>query len=1269
MLPEAPVRFPSFVADQLLTADHLNGMFHYLDEQTRLTRANLIGVGIVCGLEIIVNSTGTGIKISKGTGITTEGYLISIDEKSFTGYREYNALQPDLYDRFVTPSKLQRFPIDELVPSAVDDDVTPLTKSYLKDKVVLIFVEMLRSGAKNCEPESCDDKGAKVEVAYKVLLVNKENAATLKGGLSGNVNTINQQYITLPEIQLPRYNVKATNLTESAAVLNGFLELLGKTYISSIQSALNELFATIKPLVAGEFTTNPLLVFNNIFTNLYDGVLTARQVVKLQYVFDFVCDVVNAYTELREQSIALYCKCMPDNAFPRHIILGEINQEAGTIIDNYRHYFLASPVNCHNRLITDLLWMFRRLALLVNNFNVPDPIAISPKLRNAPDGQIRITPSVLGADKLDSRAIPYYYQVDNGTPGLYQNWNYKLSRMGLAHRNLSYHAGLYNKTEIFVHTPLEFDIEKYNFFRVEGHIGKPWVHALKNIQRVQKEYRLPFNTVAMSANVSAIKDEVAAITRPGGIAVLKEKYADELRNVCTFQDLEALYDSLAAELKCNLCWEMKYFYAIDRPRMPELTNNIPQVSLLQTCDPAFRVTANTVGQAFELFWQQVKDKPYISFNAFLASGNVAMAAAVATPDMVLALLYYIEMLSQTLKANLSDFSTTDFNTRYFDLLRTVMYLKNQIGSNDNNTAIREDIIDHLDALLYNCKQAAVNALFRNYFLRWLYIIVLRKFGYYILFNAGIEHKAGVPKGGTFIIVYHEDEETAGRLTAANTVAANAAVASAGRINTTEALQPASTLSDAATDVSASRLNLNLNSAKIMELNTSKLTVSEKLNMLSGTKLSFLSDFTTNAKPIPPKQMAALDLLFNATFTATPKKTFAEVVEGLDDGVVIADFYLPYLVASDCPPVNYTIIETGIVDPGVQPGIAIDKKEYCVNDTTTYNIEVTPEGGSLTGEGTESGQNNSFSFSPSKVSTADAAFKNIPLKYSVGEKSAEITVTVFADPKPAFTINTGNIFSIRTFTNTSKFSNKAVWDFGDGGTEEGNVITHDFVKPGRYTVMLTATNGQCTQNATQVVVITEPEPGPAEKECLSINNAIDGFKNLQSIDRALFKEFAKNYTSYNSVELFFAKLSELGAVSPKDYMKFLTEQQIDQQLEAWLKELGVFIAVRDGNVTMPLAMLNVLSALTFYIACLNEGDISERKTIQLNTALKLISSMINQIRELVANYAAQQKQLVLQLRNFIIFEAAQLKASGEAAIKPEYAKWLTTVIRFMSSFPI
>ena len=50
MIPENNI-YPSFEVNQVLSAAHLNTLHDQLDEQSRLTRATLHGIGIVCGYE------------------------------------------------------------------------------------------------------------------------------------------------------------------------------------------------------------------------------------------------------------------------------------------------------------------------------------------------------------------------------------------------------------------------------------------------------------------------------------------------------------------------------------------------------------------------------------------------------------------------------------------------------------------------------------------------------------------------------------------------------------------------------------------------------------------------------------------------------------------------------------------------------------------------------------------------------------------------------------------------------------------------------------------------------------------------------------------------------------------------------------------------------------------------------------------------------------------------------------------------------------------
>lgn len=68
--------YPKFEEGQVLTSKALNDYFGYLDEQQRLTRTQLLGVGIISGLEFMYDSN--TITITKGTAVTPDGYLIDL---------------------------------------------------------------------------------------------------------------------------------------------------------------------------------------------------------------------------------------------------------------------------------------------------------------------------------------------------------------------------------------------------------------------------------------------------------------------------------------------------------------------------------------------------------------------------------------------------------------------------------------------------------------------------------------------------------------------------------------------------------------------------------------------------------------------------------------------------------------------------------------------------------------------------------------------------------------------------------------------------------------------------------------------------------------------------------------------------------------------------------------------------------------------------------------------------------------------------------------
>ena len=72
--------YPEFVPNQVLTNTQLNQLRTYLDEQTRVSRIRLVGTGVVCGLTWTVSNAEDLVTVRAGYDITSEGYLIGLDE-------------------------------------------------------------------------------------------------------------------------------------------------------------------------------------------------------------------------------------------------------------------------------------------------------------------------------------------------------------------------------------------------------------------------------------------------------------------------------------------------------------------------------------------------------------------------------------------------------------------------------------------------------------------------------------------------------------------------------------------------------------------------------------------------------------------------------------------------------------------------------------------------------------------------------------------------------------------------------------------------------------------------------------------------------------------------------------------------------------------------------------------------------------------------------------------------------------------------------------
>jgi hypothetical protein len=133
-------------------------------------------------------------------------------------------------------------------------------------------------------------------------------------------------------------------------------------------------------------------------------------------------------------------------------------------------------------------------------------------------------------------------------------------------------------------------------------------------------------------------------------------------------------------------------------------------------------------------------------------------------------------------------------------------------------------------------------------------------------------------------------------------------------------------------------------------------------------------------------------------------------------------------------------------------------------------------------------------------------------------SAPITLTFGAVPAAVASFTTSG--TVVTFTNTSSGATTYSWDFGDQTNSSATNPVHAFTGNGSYTVVLTATNGNCSDTAVLTVVLSvgieELEtigqavlyPNPAQNEVsvgVYLNEATEVSINIYDITGKLVSE--------------------------------------------------------------------------------------------------------------------------------------------------------------------
>jgi len=745
--------YPSFQPNQVLTNYHLNRLADFLEQQQRLTRRKLIGTGIACGLVVsLETSAGDGtasIVISHGVGITTEGYLIRLDESDCTPdeacnmegngdtpvppevpgdrcicthYRPFtdkNAYAPFRSD---PANETTQYTIYEIItdPGEAAGNAEPITETWLnlteKKWIVLLYLEIFKEEINKCLDESCNEKGKRWKFTVRKLMVESD----VMDDILDNLNHRDEASAEATEEPLPEVYIERFAFDEKTGTLH--LDAIGNldTFINGyrpaveqggtrLANALHHLYSRYQPIFdplldeagisfegyearvprSNHFTLKLLSIINNNKSKL-----------AVQYVYDFINDLKAAYDELAAELADLTCKnCSNPPPFPRHLMLGELKEYRTDMCrydpaDDYRHPYIPAFLYKDPELMLNIKKFMQRLVLMIKNFNwegLPEPL--SNDIRT----QIKITPDNDCSAPLGQRAIPFYYMVGRGKAPLSDYWDFESSKRGRKAYLLGYHFSDYTGgTFDRVTKPLLYGICQYPKLRIEGHVGMKLPKVVKELRKLRECYNLSFDIIILKLD-STKNFDINSIYPPDNNLIA---------------DLQAMYLVHRSDIICsfkNIQWE----------NIEKLVNIISQI--LSDFKKYSPIILELYYNSLRLLPEYLPDK-LIKFN----------------PQQFMEAYENVDILSSLIK-------------KYIDEAKKYATKKKMYSELIYHELYQDEIIE----------RCWINQLITLY---KIFINRVKKISFFSHFNSnihGMEHIAGTIRGGTFILVYQdltEDKE-------------------------------------------------------------------------------------------------------------------------------------------------------------------------------------------------------------------------------------------------------------------------------------------------------------------------------------------------------------------------------------------------------------------------------------------------------------------------------------------------------------------------------
>ena len=488
-----------FEPDQVLTHHQLNSLSDYLDDQDRLTRVALLGVGLVGGLQ--VRLSGGAVEVGRGLGVSTDGDLLMLaTDTAYDRFRPYGSSAPayaPFYGRAAEAAEESLlYELVELVAVGESDVLAqPLSRlDALDDRVVLLLMESVVDDPDLCSGTDCDNLGRNALHRQRLLLMRQPDVLHMSSRLPALLPT-SERARALPEVFADRPAL-GTDITTVATLAQRYLASLSDSdprvprTIERLQAAFQRLARALPEVLREQFGADPTADWSaRLDAALADA--RRRGAVPLALV-DHCKDLCEVYNSLREAFLACDAVLLPDvAAFPKHLLLGQLSAPR-----QHRSGLYPAPLDGPSREAAAQarfgLW---QLQSLIEGFEPPD------------DTVLRITPSAGEAQPLHTRAIPWHYAVRGEVP-VHVVWNYRRSATGRTAENSGYRAADWRASGR-ARNPLAYGVAAHDFFRIEGHLGQPVEAVDAALKRDIAAHNLPLDVQSVLLHSS----------RRGGIRV------------------------------------------------------------------------------------------------------------------------------------------------------------------------------------------------------------------------------------------------------------------------------------------------------------------------------------------------------------------------------------------------------------------------------------------------------------------------------------------------------------------------------------------------------------------------------------------------------------------------------------------------------------------------------------------------------------------------------------------------------------------------------